>query len=63
MLFIIYVAALIWFVIGIVNNLMVSLGEEMAYRGIIFIYILRKIRKLHASVIISTLVFALMHAH
>lgn len=52
-----------FFVIGIVNNLMVSLGEEMVYRGIIFVYILRKTQNLHASVIISSLVFALMHAH
>jgi len=50
-----------FFIIAIVNNFMVSLGEEMVYRGVIFIYLYKKTANLHTSLVMSALVFSILH--
>lgn len=48
-------------IVGVLNNLMISLGEEIVYRGLIFSYLLKKTQQLHTSVVISSLVFSVLH--
>ena len=50
-------------VAGVVGNLIIALGEEMVYRGLLFTYLWKRTGNLHFSAISSSVVFAFMHLH
>lgn len=51
------------FLIGIIGHLLVALGEEAVYRGLVFRYLFKNTGNVNIALIISALIFSLFHFH